>query len=57
MDIYAQRSKARLGNVADDYLKYTRTPPLSRFEIKAGWEIPAALERVLSATVHEFCPE
>jgi type IV secretion system protein TrbI len=41
--------KARLGNVADDYLKYTRTPPLSRFEIKAGWEIPAALEQGLNS--------
>jgi type IV secretion system protein TrbI len=41
--------KARLGNVTDDYLKYTRTPPLSRFEIKAGWEIPAALEQGLNS--------
>ncbi len=41
--------KARTGNVADDYLKYTRTPPLSRFEIKAGWEIPAALEQGLNS--------
>ncbi len=41
--------KARTGNVTDDYLKYTRTPPLSRFEIKAGWEIPAALEQGLNS--------
>jgi type IV secretion system protein TrbI len=41
--------KARNGNVNDDYLKYTRTPPLSRFEIKAGWEIPAALEQGLNS--------
>jgi type IV secretion system protein VirB10 len=41
--------KARTGNIADDYLKYTRTPPLSRFEIKAGWEIPAALEQGLNS--------
>lgn len=41
--------KARTGNVADDYLKYTREPPLSRFEIKAGWEIPAALEQGLNS--------
>ena len=41
--------KARTGNVADDYLKYTRTPQLSRFEIKAGWEIPAALEQGLNS--------
>jgi len=41
--------RARMGNVADDYLKYTRTPPLSRFEIQAGWEIPAALEQGLNS--------
>jgi len=40
---------ARTGNLADDYLKFTRTPPLSRFEIKAGWEIPAALEQALNS--------
>ncbi|HWE48318.1 MAG TPA: TrbI/VirB10 family protein [Bryobacteraceae bacterium] len=41
--------KARTGSFADDYLKYTREPPLSRFEIKAGWEIPAALEQGLNS--------
>lgn len=41
--------KARTGNVTDDYLKYTRTPPLSRFEIKTGWEIPAVLEQGLNS--------
>lgn len=41
--------KVRTGSVADDYLKYTREPPLSRFEIKAGWEIPAALEQGLNS--------
>jgi type IV secretion system protein TrbI len=41
--------KARLGNVSEDYLKFTRTPPLSRFEIKAGWEIPAVLEQSLNS--------
>jgi type IV secretion system protein TrbI len=41
--------KARTGSVADDYLKHTREPPLSRFEIKAGWEIPAALEQGLNS--------
>ena len=41
--------KARTGNVVDDYLKSTRTPPLSRFEIQAGWEIPAALEQGLNS--------
>ena len=41
--------EARLGNVREDYLKFARTPPLSRFEIKAGWEIPAALEQALNS--------
>ena len=41
--------KARTGNVVEDYLKSTRTPPLSRFEIQAGWEIPAALEQGLNS--------
>ena len=34
---------------SDDYLKSTRTPPLSAFEIKAGWEIPAVLEQSLNS--------
>ncbi len=34
---------------AADYLKSARTPPLSRFEIKAGWEIPAVLEQGLNS--------
>jgi type IV secretory pathway VirB10-like protein len=33
----------------DDYLKTTRTAPLSRYEIKAGWEIPALLEQGLNS--------
>ena len=41
--------KARLGNVREDYLKFTRTAPMSRFEIKAGWEIPAVLEQALNS--------
>lgn len=41
--------KARLGNVSEDYLKSIRTPALSRFEIRAGWEIPAALEQALNS--------
>ena len=32
-----------------DYLKSTREAPLSRFEIKAGWEIPAVLEQGLNS--------
>jgi type IV secretion system protein TrbI len=41
-------SKSRTGP-ADDYLKSTRTPPISQFEIKAGWEIPAVLEQALDS--------
>jgi type IV secretory pathway VirB10-like protein len=41
-------AKARAGQM-DDYLKSTRTPPLSRYEIKAGWEIPAILEQALNS--------
>ncbi len=41
--------KAKMANATDEYLRYTREPPLSRFEIKAGWEIPAALEQGLNS--------
>ncbi len=41
-------SKAQAGQI-DDYLKSTRTAPLSQFEIKAGWEIPALLEQALNS--------
>jgi type IV secretion system protein VirB10 len=34
---------------ADDYLASTRTAPISRYEIKAGWEIPAVLEQSLNS--------
>ena len=34
---------------AEDYLRSTREAPLSRFEIKAGWEIPAVLEQSLNS--------
>lgn len=33
----------------DDYLGSTREAPLSRFEIRAGWEIPAVLEQSLNS--------
>jgi type IV secretion system protein VirB10 len=33
----------------DDYLRSTREPPLSRYEIKAGWEIPAVLEQSVNS--------
>jgi type IV secretion system protein VirB10 len=41
-------AKARTGQM-DDYLKSTRNPPLSLYEIKAGWEIPAVLEQALNS--------
>jgi type IV secretory pathway VirB10-like protein len=34
---------------SDDYLRSTREAPLSRYEIKAGWEIPAVLEQSLNS--------
>lgn len=33
----------------DNYLASTRTAPLSTYEIKAGWEIPALLEQALNS--------
>jgi type IV secretory pathway VirB10-like protein len=33
----------------DDYLNSTRIAPLSKYEIKAGWEIPAILEQSLNS--------
>src|SRR3954449_7464797 len=39
----AQRQKT------EDYLRSTRTAPLSAYEIKAGWEIPAVLEQSLNS--------
>lgn len=33
----------------DDYLKSTRTPPISQYDIKAGWEIPAVMEQALNS--------
>ena len=32
-----------------DYLKSTRTVPISKYEIKAGWEIPAVMEQGLNS--------
>jgi len=36
-------------SAAEDYLHHTRDAPLSRYEIKAGWEIPAVLEQSLNS--------
>jgi type IV secretion system protein VirB10 len=37
------------GEVTDDYLKSTRTASLSRYEVKAGWEIPAIMEQGINS--------
>jgi len=42
-------SKARAAGQNEDYLKSIRTPQLSPYEIKAGWEIPAVLEQALNS--------
>jgi len=41
-EVFLQKARAR---TSDNYLKSTRTEGLSRYEIKAGWEIPATLEQ------------
>ncbi len=41
----AAARKAEKGN----YLESTRTAPISRFELKAGWDIPAILEQALNS--------
>jgi type IV secretion system protein VirB10 len=56
-EYYGQNDQARkesfLQNAAthqtDDCLRSTREAPLSRFEIKTGWEIPAVLEQGLNS--------
>lgn len=37
------------GRVPDDYLHSVRTAPLTKFEIKAGWDIPATLEQAVNS--------
>lgn len=41
-------TKARAVN-PDDYVKSTRTASLSRYEMKAGWEIPAVMEQAVNS--------
>src|SRR5215472_17925474 len=45
-DSFLQKARTK---TTDNYLKSTRTEPLSRFEIKAGWEIPATLEQAIDS--------
>jgi type IV secretion system protein VirB10 len=40
---------ARSAVSRDNYLKSIRTAPVSAFEIKAGWEIPAVMEQALNS--------
>jgi type IV secretion system protein VirB10 len=37
------------GSNGDDYLNSTRTAQISKYEIKAGWDIPAVLEQALNS--------
>ena len=37
------------GSKTDDYLNSTRTSPVSKYEIRAGWDIPAVLEQALNS--------
>lgn len=41
-------ARARAGS-AENYLSSTRTSPAGRYEIKAGWDIPAVLEQALNS--------
>jgi type IV secretory pathway VirB10-like protein len=45
-DTFLQKTR---GRTMDNYLKSTRTEPLSRYEIKAGWDIPATLEQAIDS--------
>jgi type IV secretory pathway VirB10-like protein len=37
------------GRPVDNYLKSTRTPPLGKYEVKMGWDIPAILEQGINS--------
>jgi type IV secretory pathway VirB10-like protein len=45
-DSFLQKARS---HTSENYLKSTRTGPLSRYEIKAGWDIPAALEQEIDS--------
>lgn len=45
-DSFLQKARSR---TTENYLKSTRTDPLSRYEIKAGWDIPATLEQAIDS--------
>jgi type IV secretory pathway VirB10-like protein len=37
------------GRAVDNYLKSTRTPPMGKYEVKMGWDIPAILEQGINS--------
>jgi type IV secretory pathway VirB10-like protein len=37
------------GRGVSDYLKSTRTPPIGKYEVKMGWDIPAILEQGINS--------
>src|SRR5258708_6662183 len=37
------------GHSVNNYLKSTRTPPLGKYELKMGWDIPAILEQGINS--------
>lgn len=41
--------RARKETAGDSVLNSTRTPPVGKYEIKAGWDIPAVLEQALNS--------
>ena len=45
-DSFLQKTRS---HTTDNYLKSTRSDPLSRYEIKAGWDIPATLEQAIDS--------
>jgi type IV secretory pathway VirB10-like protein len=45
-DRFLQKARS---HTTENYLKSTRTDPLSRYEIKAGWDIPATLEQAIDS--------
>src|SRR5215469_15887074 len=45
-EVFLQKARTQ---TTENYLKSARTEPLSRYEIKAGWEIPATLEQAIDS--------
>jgi type IV secretion system protein TrbI len=45
-EAFLQKASA---SVQENYLKSTRTVPLGKYEVKAGWDIPATLEQAVNS--------